>query len=453
MRTVLAASVLAALSASWPARGQDPGAGGSAPPQQQPQSTSQSASQSQSSPQSQSTPQSPSQPPAQPQSDEEKRKLEEQIAKELGATPPAQPAAPAATPGAAPDQGGTAPAGQGPQGGSPYARLLLMPDLSAIGSFGAALDGYDVATRSPRPEAFGPKGTPHFYFQELELGLQAVVDPYVRADAFLSFNPDGVDVEEAYATTLSLPAGLQVRAGKFFSPFGRQNQQHPHVLEFVDMPLVRSRLLAEDVLSGPGVDVAWLAPLPWYAELHLAAQDTAPYGEKEGGLTGAARLLQYFPFGDAATLGVGVSAARRGEGTGGAFRDLGGADAYLRVRPLQSRSYLALQGEVYARKYRDVPGQDSATRTGWWAQAFWRQDAWWGWGVRYEQAPAGVPDTPGATAAGIEQRVSAVGAWLPSEFQRIRLQLAWDRPPGGGGGPEVLLHFEFGIGAHGAHPF
>jgi hypothetical protein len=388
----------------------------------------------------------------QPQSDEERRKLEEEIAKELGGAPaPAQPGA-APKPGSAPDAVGTTPGGPGAAasgGGSPYARLLLMPDLSAVGSFGAAFDGYDVATRSPRGEAFGPKDTPRFYFQELEVGLQAVVDPYLRADAFISFTPEEVDVEEAYATTLGLPAGLQLRAGKFFSPFGRQNQQHPHVLEFVDPPLARGRLLAEETLSGPGIDVAWLAPLPWYAELHLAGQDTSPFGETEGGLTGVARLLQYFPFGDATTLGVGFSAARRGEGTPGAFRDLGGADVYLRVRPLQGRSYLAVQGEVYARKLRGVADADHATRNGWWAQAFWRQDAWWGYGVRYERAPGAAVDAPGGT----EQRVSAVAAWLPSEFERIRLQLAWDRLPGGGGGLEALLHLEFGIGAHGAHPF
>ncbi len=325
MRTVLVASVLAALSGSWAARVEDPGAGASAPPS----NPSQPQSQSQGQPQ----PQSPA------QSEEERRKLEEEIAKELGATPPpAQPAAPATPPGAAPDQNVPAPTGQGTQGGSPYARLLLMPDLSAIGSFGAALDGYDVERRSPRPEAFGPKDQPRFFFQELEVGLQAVVDPYVRADAFLSFTPEGVDVEEAYATTLTRPAGLQVRAGKFFSPFGRQNQQHPHVLDFVDFPLARTRLLAQDSLSGPGVDVAWLAPLPWYAELHVTGQETSPFGEKEGGLTGLARLLQYFPLGDATTLGVGVSGARRGEGTPGAFRDVAGADAYLRIRPLRTRA-------------------------------------------------------------------------------------------------------------------
>ena len=163
---------------------------------------------------------------------------------------------------------------QASTGGNPLARLLLLPDISAIGSGALAYDSYDVEARSPREDLHGQAGKPTFLFDELELGLQAVVDPYVRADVFLSFDEHGAGIEEAYVTTLSLPASLQVRAGRFFTPFGRLNGQHGHTWDFVDAPLARSRLLAGDALGGPGVDLAWLAPLPWFAELRLAAQNT-----------------------------------------------------------------------------------------------------------------------------------------------------------------------------------
>lgn len=375
--------------------------------------------------------------PAPAEDEEARKKLEEQIAKELGAAPgAAAPAAPA--PGEPPASG------QGTSGGNPMARLLLLPDISAIGSFAIAHDTYDVAALSPREGPFGPPDRPQPLFQELELGLQSVVDPYLRADVFIAFTPDGVDVEEAYATTLSLPAGLQLRAGKLFSPFGRLNGQHPHVWEFVDAPLARGRLLATEALGGPGVDVAWLAPLPWFAEVHLAGQATAPTEDDPENLTAVARLLQYFSLGEETTLGVGVSAARRSEGTG-AFRDLGGVDAYLRWRPLEGRSYLALQGELYARKFRNVPGGSDA---GGYAQLFWRQGAYYGVGVRYDEAPAAVEAGPGR-----ERRYGVVAAWLPSEFQRLRLQVSRDERPGGAAGLEAILALELGIGAHGAHPF
>ncbi len=381
-------------------------------------------------------------PPAAPDDAAARKKLEEEIARELGQGGVAPAPAPAASP-----QAGQAPAGpvQGTTGGNPLARVLLLPDISAIGSFAAAYDSYDVGARSPRGSPYAQKGQPAFRFEELELGLQSVVDPYARADAFISFTPEGVDVEEAYLTTLSLPAGLQLKAGKFFSPFGRLNQQHPHIWDFVDAPLAAQRVLATDVLSGPGVDLAWLTPLPWYTELHGAGQNTAPEGQPDDRLTGLARLVTYVPVSDGTTVGLGVSAVRRSE-RAGAFRDVGGVDLYVRSRPIATRSYVTLQGELYGRKFRNV--NDGATAGGGYAQLFWRQDAYFGYGVRYDNAPAA-----GEAAPGREHRLGGVGIWYPSEFQRLRLQVSWDRTPGDRSGLEALLALEFGIGAHGAHPF
>jgi hypothetical protein len=151
---------------------------------------------------------------------------------------------------------------------------------------------------------------------------------------------------------------------------------------------------------------------------------------------------------EATTLGVGLSAARRNEGHPGAFRDLGGVDAYLRFRPLDSRAYLAVQGEVYLRKFRDVPEVSGKPEHGFWGQVFWRRSEYLGYGLRYEEAPAA-----GLSAPGTERRAGLVGNWYPSEFSRVGLQLSQDFLPHGRSGQEALLRFEYGIGAHGAHPF
>ncbi len=365
----------------------------------------------------------------------QQKKLEEEIGKELGASPAPQPAPPQAV---------TAPTGaSGQTGGNPLARLLLLPDISAIGSFALAYDSYDAAAESPR---FGPTSEAHKptpLFQELELALQSVVDPYARADIFISFTPEGVEVEEAYLTTLSLPAGFQVRAGKLKSPFGRLNQQHPHVWDFVDAPLAMSRLVAGESLSGPGADVAWLAPVPWFLELHLAGQSTVPVGDTAERRSLVARILQYFDVGATSALGIGLSAAHVEGAADAPDRDLGGLDVYLKLRPPSTRAYLALQGELFGSRFTGVSLGDSAV--GGYVQAIWRQGPYWAYGVRYDNAPAVEP--------GREHRWSAMATWLPSEFQRIRLQLAYDQRPGGRDGLEALLHLEFVIGSHGAHPF
>ncbi len=378
---------------------------------------------------------------AQAKADEERKKLEEQIARELGAKPGAAASAPAAPAPAAPQAGAT--------GGSPYARLLLLPDISAIGRGALAYGSLDAGTLSPRGDPFGPAGKVEPIFQELELALQSVIDPYARADVFLSFGPDGAGVEEAYLTTLGLPAGFQVRAGTLKAPFGRMNQQHPHVWDFVDAPLALARLVAVDTLEGPGLDVSWLAPLPWFAELHLGYQSTAPGFDTEGRRTGLVRLVQFADLAGGATLGLGFSGARLQEPGAGAWRDLFGADVLLKYRPPRGRAYLLVQGELFGRRLSGSadPAADG-TKVGGYGYALVRTSAFWAFGARWETAPAGE-----AGDGGPEQRGSAIAIWYPSEFQRLRLQLGYDRLPGGKEGVEAILSAEFAIGAHGAHPF
>lgn len=328
-----------------------------------------------------------------------------------------------------------------PSGTSPWARLLLMPDLSAVAGFDAAWNSYDVGASSPRSGPYAPEGKLAFQFQELELGLKAVVDPYARAEIYVAFSPEEVSVEEAFVATTSLPAGLLLRAGRLFAPFGRLNVQHPHAWDFVDAPLVHTRLVADEVLAGPGVELSWMAPLPWFAELRAAAQSIAPSEEDEERFTGIARLVQHFPLGGDTTLGIGLSAAAREEGAG-VWRELGSADLHVRWRPPAGRESVTLQGELVGRRLTEGGGED----WGAFAQLFWRTGARAGIGVRWEQAPV-------EAASGFEQRLGAVGTWYLSEFQRIRLQLSRDVRPSGATGFEAIAHLEFGIGAHGAHPF
>ncbi len=387
--------------------------------------------------------------------------LEAQVARELGAAPAPGSQAPT---GAQPPAGTRSPAQAAPQavaapapvtGGNPYARVLLLPDISAIGRAALAWNTLEVGALSPRSDPYAPRHTLRPIFQELEVGLQAVVDPYARADVFLTFTPQGAGVEEAYLTALSLPFGLQARAGELYAPFGRLNQQHPHTWDFVDRPLALARLLAVDGLSGAGFDVAWLAPTPWFAELHLAYQAVTPGLEARQHDTGLARLSQFFDVGTASTLGVGLSAAHAGGSGGEAGRDVVGADVYYKIRPPQTRSSLALQGEALLRRAGDLPAgiaaagappfDEAGSAWGGYLQAVLRDGAYASYGLRLERAPA--------LGGGPELRASVFAGWLPSEFERLRLQAAYDVLPGGRTGVEALLALEFAIGAHGAHPF
>jgi hypothetical protein len=218
----------------------------------------------------------------------------------------------------------------------------------------------------------------------------------------------------------------------------------------VDRPLAHARLFGPEALGGAGASVAWLAPVPWYAELHLAYQAVRPGLDEdaEAGRAGVGRLVQYVDLAPGTTLGLGVSGALVEEPVDG-MRDLAGADAHLRIRPVGGRAYVALEGEALWSRLRNVPGAADQHRWGAHGQAVWGRSPYFSYGVRYDRAP-GLAD---GRLEGAERRLSALVSWLPSEFQRLRLQGGWTRLPGRRDGWEGLLAIEFGMGAHGAHPF
>jgi hypothetical protein len=156
-------------------------------------------------------------------------------------------------------------------GGLNYVNLSL-DSLFAVGS-STADDLNELQPGGHDPTQRG------FTVQNVELVLDGAVDPYFRGQGNLIFfiDRDGetqVELEEAYLESMSLPANLQLRAGQFFTEFGRQNPTHPHAWSFVDAPLVNARFLGPDGLRNPGARLSWLAPTPFYSELFLAVQNS-----------------------------------------------------------------------------------------------------------------------------------------------------------------------------------
>ena len=115
---------------------------------------------------------------------------------------------------AASKQGTTAPApppaisgGQGPQGTMARGTQSLNPDMSVILDGNAGYERRGVAYRNgDDPDLHGGPDTrgSGFTAQEVELAFSAIVDPYFRGDVFLTIpNLNGLEVEEAFATTMS----------------------------------------------------------------------------------------------------------------------------------------------------------------------------------------------------------------------------------------------------------
>jgi hypothetical protein len=346
----------------------------------------------------------------------------------------------------------------------------LNPDLSFIADFAAAAFSKDDHLQSGAhdPQRNG------FNLQALELSLGASVDPYLRFDSHITFDLQGVDVEEAYGTTLGLPFRLQARLGQFLNRFGRLNASHPHTWNFSDQPFALGRVFGAEGNKGLGAELSWLTPLPWYVELvgsammaegeetsrsFLNGGERTVHGPRDLELLAAAK--QFFPLSDDWSLAWGMSGAFGPNPSGPGNRSaIYGSDVYLKYRPITSQSplVLALTSEWFYRR-RQAPGeiiQDVSSYT----ELFLRFAQRWAGAARYEHgtAPFGSnggtiadPLDPDWTAA--RQRVALALTHYPSEFSRFRLQVSRDMPQWRTPIWAGFLTAELAIGAHGAHAF
>lgn len=358
-----------------------------------------------------------------------------------GEAPPVEP--PAATAEVPPGASGAAgPAGSLPVYGNPSAgSKIFNPDIAVIGDFLGA------AGKSPGG------GEPSLELHEAELSLQAVVDPYARADFFLTYGADEVGVEEGFITFPTAPFGLIAKFGKMRDVFGKVDGQHNHVLPFTDRPLVTQNLTGgEDGLADYGISLSRLIPNPW---LFLEATGQVYRGRSEvfdgttrSDLAYVGHLRAYRDVSESTNLDLGGSIAYGGNHAGPGYHTrLLGADASYRWRPLRRAIYnrlLARTELVWSR--REEPG---AVRDafGFYISGEYQFARRWFAGLRYDDSDRA--DDPSLTDKG----GSLLLTYWPSEFSQIRGQYRYTRYGDGRKANEFLFQLLFAIGAHGAHAF
>jgi hypothetical protein len=403
-------------------------------------------------------------------------------------------ATPAATPGpsAAPTPGATgapeATAADATAGGGNWASQqgarapggsLLNPALSFIldGSFGYyGVHAGDFAALGLPPAGDDPSVSREgFGLQEIELAAQSAIDPYFEGAVFLTIpNLSGLEVEEAYLVTTSLPLNLQIKMGTFRSQFGRNNTQHLHLQYFTRRPLMTALLFGEDGLRGPGAQASVLLPLPWFATFYAEAfsltapDDLAGVSTFGGGarltpanLTYTAVLEQFFELAESHSLLVGLNFA-----TGRSFdcvaaagapcvpvavegprSFLYGGDVYYKWKPANvAQSYASFQWttEFYARTLADGGPTEGAG----YSEAVVQIARRFYLGGRFDLT--GLPSGPS-----VPRRYGGAGSltFAPSEFSRLRLYAQELGGPGVAATTVGFLQVEYSMGAHGAHPF
>lgn len=393
--------------------------------------------------------------------------LEAKLAAAEGATP----APPATPPGAVPSPAAPAaePTAQVPPGaagaGGPSGSLpvygaavagskIFNPDIAVIGDFLGAAGSNAVAPQ------------PGLEMHESEASFQAVVDPYARADFFLSFGEAGVDLEEGFATFTALPGGLLTRVGKMRAAFGKVNTLHNHVLPWADRPLVTQNLVGgEEGISDAGVSVARLIPNPWLFLEATGQVFRGDSGTRESPLFTSSRrrdlsyvghLRAYQDITEDSNLDVGVSVARGHNGLAPVATapdadtlatTLYGFDATYRWRPLQRSIYHSFIGRtewIWSR--RDQPDGLQAA-SGMYVSGDYQFARRWFAGARYDRSyravDASLLDTGGELTL----------TFWPSEFSQVRGAYRRTNYATGAAANELLFQLQFSIGAHGAHPF
>jgi hypothetical protein len=353
------------------------------------------------------------------------------------ATAPAEPVAPV-PPGAA--------GAGGPQGSLPvYGNVNVLskifnPDVAVIGDFLGA------AGSNPLEQL------PAFDLRESETSLQAIVDPYARADFFFAVSPEGIEIEEGYLTFPTLPGGLLMKAGKLRSAFGKVNTMHTHVLPWADRPLVTRNLLGGDEgISDAGVSVARLLPNPWIfleatAEIYQGQSEVFRSYQRRD-LTYVGHVRGYQDITESSNLELGTSIAYgHNEAGPAATTRLFGFDGTFRYRPLRRAMYqrLLTRTELAWSRRSELGGLNAF---GAYVAADYQFARRWFAGVRYDYSGrATEPDSR-------DNGTSWLLTYWPSEFNQIRSQYRRTNYAEGQTANELLFQFLFSIGAHGAHAF
>lgn len=335
-----------------------------------------------------------------------------------------------------------------------------------------------------------------FNMRHLELAFTGDVDPYFKGTAIAAISEHGAEMEEAYIETLSLPANLKVKAGKFFSDFGRINSQHSHEWDFTDQPLIYRLLFGTHNFNEKGVQLSWLAPTPFYLEGGVEAlqgenhllfdhHGGAHLPDEDGPRLGVGWLKFGPDLGQEHGLELGLSYGRGahqeahdGNADGiddhwldgrSEFWGFDGVYKYNSPKPYGEGDF-TLQAE-YLRRKKDleiedhllkpsVIGRDRVdTQDGFYVQGTYGFAPRWRTGLRWDRVGlANESELPSGVTERFDKsdRLSAMLDFTPTHFSRLRLGLSRGDYAVEGGHEdawEFFFQIVISLGTHGAHEF
>ncbi len=376
-------------------------------------------------------------------------------------------------------------------------------DNSFNPAFSLILSGtYGSVQRDPGIPATGfamnpnPAHSRGFNLGESEMGFSANIDPLFRGIATLALDPaGGVSVENAFVQATALGDGLKLKFGRYFSGLGYLNEHHAHAWDFIDQPLVYASLW-ENQLSEDGVQLKWLAPTETFIELGaemgrgrgFPGTDTVRNGNGAGVLF--AHIGDDIGIEQSWRAGASLHQTRRVDAESTDVPDLAGNavtnlftgdsqtagfDFVWKYSPNGNvrESYVKLQGEYFRRKETGDLTYDTAavskgtttdtfslTQSGFYVQSVVQFVPRWRVGARYDRLDAGVAQVGAQNTSNVisdyaytPTRTTLMLDYSPSEFSRLRVQVANDQSRQGLKDNQLFVQYMMSLGAHGAHSY
>ncbi|WP_417598527.1 TonB-dependent receptor [Oceanospirillum sp.] len=386
----------------------------------------------------------------------------------------------------------------------------------------------ELSSGTSSPEGFGESGHDHGHdhghgddghqhgFEEgfgighSELAIDAGLGALLDGRLLLGFDDSDVAVEEAWVKTRSLPAGFQLKFGKFLSDIGYVNSRHTHSWDFADRPLVNQYLFGDHGLQDVGLQGTWQLPTENYALLGVEllqgqgntfdvyAEQEDVLEEQDSGPRVVTAFMKYGPdLGADHAVQLGLSGGYANQYVGGYDKHFHGTEPHTTaqigsswfagvdgvykyssgkaygegdLRLTSEYFYVARDLAQYSGDYHEEDGDyhlegaikgDSYTeeQDGFYVEGVYGVLPRWQVGLRAEalglinEKWGGGHDTE-LDSLDTSYKYSGQITWRPVEPVFLRTQFNHkDFAGDDGSSNEVVLQFNVALGAHGAHNF
>ena len=377
----------------------------------------------------------------------------------------------------------------------------FMPDISLIVDVGYTKESLDFDDEHLEiPSLVHSSGDDHeghshtqlagndgFSLNYAELSIGASVDNYFDLMSVFHISEEDIEIEEAFATTTSLPYHLKAKIGKFKSDFGYLNAKHAHNYNFNEAPLIYQALVGDHGINEKGIQLQYIIP----SSIYMMAGVEMLRGENEQsfgtdgfldveGVSQPSLWLGYlktsFELADG-TLLAGVSMAQ-GESRIDHLEDEEGPHAFAGDSTLYGvdftyKRYFSADNAITWQNeyiYRELDGSQykldntsvllNKKQAGFYSELVYQYDRNYRVGVRYSAITQNDVLANG-NDKDITDDIAVSSAMLEynfSEYSRLRLQYNHNGSLYNEDGiknnkDEILLQFNYSIGAHGAHSF